>query len=165
MIFFFFPHNRERRAVSKALCFPLLGTSYRYFLLHFSSKSYSQMLNLSVSVAVLMLEALLIKSWSQSGLNTSASLLLRRDQEGFPQKEKEMVRQQPGRMFCCVLGRMWPSRFYLCEERNRPLPCPVLRGLGRAVGTPSNSMRGFPFPCLGDGSCDRIWGLELHVLG
>lgn len=37
---FFFHHNRERRAVSKALCFPLLGTSYRYFLLHSSSKSY-----------------------------------------------------------------------------------------------------------------------------
>lgn len=48
------------------------------------------MLNLSVSI-VLMLEALLIKSWSQLRLNTSASQLLRRDQEGFPQKEKEMV--------------------------------------------------------------------------
>ena len=42
------------------------------------------MLNLSVSVAVLMLEALLIKTWSQLGLNMSASLLLRRDQEGLP---------------------------------------------------------------------------------
>lgn len=48
------------------------------------------MLNLSVSI-VLMLEALLMKSWSQLRLNTSASQLLRRDQEGFPQKEKEMV--------------------------------------------------------------------------
>ena len=162
--FFFFPQNRERRARSKALCFPLFWTSHRCFLLCFSSKSYSQMLNLCVSV-VLMLEALLIKSWSQLRLNTSASQLLRRDQEGFPQKEKEMVWQQPGRMFCCILGRMWPSRFYLCEERNRPLPCPVLRGLGCAVGTPSNSMGGFPFPCLGDGSCARIWGLESHVLG
>lgn len=103
------------------------------------------MLNLSVSVAVLMLEALLIKTWSQLGLNMSASLLLRRDQEGFPQKEKEMVRQQPRRM-SCVLGKMWPSRFYLWKERNYSLPCPMLRGFNRAVGTRSNPMGGFPFP-------------------
>ena len=161
---FFFPQNRERRAGCKALCFPPFRAPYRCFLLWFSSKSNSQMLNLSVSVAVLMLEALLIKTWSQLGLNMSASLLLRRDQEGLPpEREGDGPTAAQENVLC--FGEDVAIKVLSLEGKEPLSSMSYAQRVQPCCGDPLEPHGGLSIPFLGDGSCNHIWGLELHVLG